>query len=104
MEEEGIGLQDLLSFPNMAILAALRTKLELLQEEDKLDLVSVKAMTMSVAESSLWTSLPRAIMSPERDLSIRRQGGSVRILEAGKADPLGLGLERIISLIARLST
>ena len=70
--EEEIMLQDLLSFAKFADSAALSTKSELLQEEYKHDLVNPKAMTMSIAESIIWTSLLRATMSPGRDLFMRR--------------------------------
>ena len=72
VEEEEIGLHDLQSFPNLADSATLMTKSEILHEEDKHDLVDLEAMTMSMTEFILWTSLPRAQMSPGRDLSMRR--------------------------------
>ena len=49
---------------------------------------------MSMAESILWTSLPRAMMSPRRDLSMRRCKGSVKTLEEGNAVPLALASVR----------
>jgi len=71
-EEDEIGLMEFKSFLNSAFSAAFRIKLELLQEEDKHDFVSLKAITRSMAVSSLWTSLPRAMMSPGLDLSLLR--------------------------------
>ncbi len=104
VDEVEIGLQDLLSFANFVDSTALRTKWELLREEDKHDLASPEAMTMSMAESNMWTSLPRAKMSPWRDLSMRRCMGSVKTLDEGNAVSPVLGLERTNSLIARLKT
>jgi hypothetical protein len=72
VEEEEIGFADLRSFPNLARSAPLRTKSELLEEEDKHDFVKAEAITKSIAVSILWTSLPSARMSPGRDLSLRR--------------------------------
>jgi hypothetical protein len=72
VEEEEIGFTDLRSFPNLTRSAPLRTKSELLEEEDKHDFVRAEAITKSIAVSNLWTSLPRAKMSPGRDLSRRR--------------------------------
>jgi hypothetical protein len=57
-----------------------------------------------MAESILWTSLPRAMMSIGRVLSMRRCRGYVKSLDEGNAAPIGSGLERTISLIARLIT
>ncbi len=51
---------------------ALRTKSELLHEEDKHDLVCLETITMPMAVSNLWASLPRAITSPGLELSPRR--------------------------------
>ena len=70
MEEEAIGLTDFLSFPNLARSAPLRTKSELLEEEDKHNFVRPEKITRSTAMSNLWTSLPRARISPGRDLSL----------------------------------
>ena len=53
MDEEEIGLTDLLSLPNLALSAPLMTKSELLQEEDKHDFVRPEAMTKSIAVSIL---------------------------------------------------
>ena len=61
-----------MSFLNLVFSAALRTKLELLHEEDKHDFVNPEAISRSMAVSSLWTSLPRAMMSPGLDLSLLR--------------------------------
>ena len=103
--EEEIGLHDLVSFANFFDLAALRTKSELLPDEDKHDLVSPKAMTMSMTVSILWTSMPKAMMSPGRDLSMRRcKGAVIKTLDVGNAMPPGLGLARTNSFIARLKT
>jgi hypothetical protein len=102
VEEEAIGLTDLMSFPNLARSAPLSTKSELLEEEDKHDFVRREAMTRSIAVSILWTSLRRARMSPGRDLSLRRRVGSMRILEAGNAAPPGFTLERTRSFIVIL--
>jgi hypothetical protein len=64
VEEEAIGMTDLLSFPNLARSDALRTKSELFEEEDKHDFVKPpKAITRSIAMSIMWTFLPRARMS-----------------------------------------
>jgi hypothetical protein len=102
VDEEEIGLHDLyMSFANFVDSAALSTKLDPLKEEDKHDLVNPQAMTMSMAEFILWTSLPRAMMSPWRDMSMRRCWGSVKTLDEGNAVPPGFGLERTRSLIAR---
>ena len=60
------------SFLNLVFSAALMTKSELLQEEDKHDFVSPEAITKSMAVSSLWISLPRAKMSPGLDVSLLR--------------------------------
>ena len=88
--EEEIGLQDLMSFAHFVDSEVLRTKLELLHEEDKHNLVNPEAMTMSMAESILWTSLLRAMMSPSRDLSMRRCIGLfVKTLDEGNVPPLG---------------
>jgi hypothetical protein len=70
VEEDEIGLQNLLSFANIFDSVALRAKSELLLEEDKHDFVNPEAMTKSIRESILWTSLPRAMMSRGRDLSM----------------------------------
>ncbi len=72
LEEEAIGLADLLSFPNLTRSAPLRTKSELFEELDKHDFVNPEAMTRSIVVSILWTSLPSARMSPGLDLSLRR--------------------------------
>ncbi len=63
-----MGLAEFLSFLNLVFSAAFRTKSELLHEEDKHDFVKPETMTMAV--SNLWTSLPRAMMSPGLDLSL----------------------------------
>ena len=99
-----MGLTDLVSFSNLAFSAILRTESELLEEEDKRDFDRPKAMMMSIAVSIMWTSRPSAIMSLGRDLSMRMWGGSMRMLDAGTASPLGFGLERTSSLRARLTT
>jgi hypothetical protein len=104
VEEEEIGFADLLSFPNLTRSAPLSTKSELLEEEDKHDLVRAEAITRSIAVSILWTSLPSARMSPGRDLSLRRCRGSMRMLDDGKAAPPGMVLERTRSLIVFLTT
>jgi hypothetical protein len=67
-----MGLPEILSFLNLAFSAAFRTKSELLQEEDKHDFVKPEAITRSMAVSNLWTSLPRAMMSPGLDMSLLR--------------------------------
>ncbi len=72
VEEEAIGLTDLLSFPNFTRSAPLRTKSDLFEEEDKHDFVKPEAITKSVAVSILRATLPSARMSPGRDLSLRR--------------------------------
>jgi hypothetical protein len=64
VDEEEIGLHDLLTFANFVDLATLSTKSELLQKEDKHDLINPEARTISMAESIPWTSLPGAMMSP----------------------------------------
>ncbi len=53
VDEEEIGLQDLLTLPNFFDSTALSTKSELLLEEDKHDLVNPQAMPMSMDESIL---------------------------------------------------
>jgi len=72
VEDEAIGLTDLMSFPNLTRSAPLRTKSELLEDDDKHDFVKPEAMTMPIAVSIMWTSLPKAKMSTGRDLSLRR--------------------------------
>ena len=72
VEEEAIGLTDLLTFLNLTRSAPSRRKSELFEEEDKHDFVKPEAITRSMAVSILWTSLPSARMSPGRDLSLRR--------------------------------
>jgi hypothetical protein len=51
VDEEEIGLIDLLSLPNLALSAPLRTKSELLQEEDKHDFFRPEAIKKSIAVS-----------------------------------------------------
>ena len=63
---------EVMFFLNLVFSAAFKTKSELLQEEDKHDFVSPEAITKSMDVSSLWTSLPRAKMSPGLDLSLLR--------------------------------
>jgi hypothetical protein len=94
VDEDENGFQDLLFFANFVDSAALRIKSELLLEGDKHDLVNPEAKTMSMDESLQWTSLPRAMMSPGRDLSMRRCTSSFKTLDKGNAMPNGLGLER----------
>ena len=53
VEEEAIGLTDLLSFLNLTRSAPLRTKSELFEEEDKHDFVKPEAITRSMAVSIL---------------------------------------------------
>ncbi len=48
MDDEEIGLTDLMSFPNLALSAPLMEKSELLQEEDKHDFVRPEAMIKSI--------------------------------------------------------
>ncbi len=72
VEEVEMGLGEILFFLNFAFSAAFRTKSELIHEEDKHDFFKPEAMTRSMAVSSLWTSLPRAMMSPGRDMSFLR--------------------------------
>jgi phosphoribosylaminoimidazole-succinocarboxamide synthase len=72
VEEVEMGLAEILSFLNLAFFVDFRTKSEILQEEDKHDFVKLEAITRSMAVSSLWTSLPRAMMSPGLDLSLLR--------------------------------
>jgi hypothetical protein len=103
VEEEAIGLTDLPSFPNLTRSAPLRTQSELLEEEVKLNFVRPEAITRSIAVSILWTSIPKAKMSPGRDLSLRRCGGSMIMLDAGNAAPPGFMLERTKSLIVLLA-
>jgi hypothetical protein len=62
----------LVSFLNLVFSAAFKTKSELLQEEDEHDFVSPEAITKSMDVSSMWTSLPRAKMSPCLYLSLLR--------------------------------
>jgi hypothetical protein len=72
VEEDEMGLTESMSFPNLAFSAAFVTKSELLHEEVKHDFVKPEAITRSIAVSIMWTSLPRAIISPGLDLSLRR--------------------------------
>ena len=67
-----MGLMEFMSFLNLVFSAALRTKSELLQEENKQDFVSPEAIINSMVVSILWTSLPRAKISPGLDLSLLR--------------------------------
>ena len=67
-----MGLMEFTFFLNLAFSDAFKTKSELLQEENKHDFVSSEAITKSMAVSSLWTSLPKAKMSPGLDLSLLR--------------------------------
>ncbi len=99
-----MGLMEFKSFLNLVFSAAFRTKSELLLEEDKHDLVKPETTTKSMAVSSLWTSLPRAKMSPGLDLSPLRWEGSMRTLEAGKTAPPGSGLDSTSPLRARFTT
>ena len=57
------------SFLNFVLSAALSTISELFVVEVKHDFCRAEAMTMSMAVSIQWTSLPKAMMSPGRDLS-----------------------------------
>ncbi len=61
-----------MSFLNFVFFAALSTISELFVMEVKHDFWKAEAMTMPMAVSSLWTSLPRAMMSPGRDLSFHK--------------------------------
>ena len=70
VEEDEMGLAEFLSFLNLAFSAAFRTKSELLHEEDKHDFVKPEAMTRSMAMSNMWTSLPKAMMSPGLDMPL----------------------------------
>ena len=67
-----MGLAEFLSFLNLVFSTAFRTKSELLHEEDKHDFVKPEVMTRSMAVSSLWTSFPKAMMSPGLELSFLR--------------------------------
>ncbi len=69
-KDKDMGWAEFLSFLNLAFSAAFRTKSELLHEESKHDFVKAEAITKSMAVSSLWTSLSRAMMSPGLDLSL----------------------------------
>jgi hypothetical protein len=53
VEEEDTGLTYLMSLPNLAVSDTLRTKSELLQEEDKHGLARPEALTTSNAVSSM---------------------------------------------------
>ena len=53
MDEEENGFTDLLSLLNLALFAPLRSKLELLQEEDKHNFVRPEAMTTSIVVPNL---------------------------------------------------
>ncbi len=72
VDDAEMGWDEFLSFLNLAFSAAFRTKSELLYEEDKHDFVNPEAITRSMDVSSLWTSLPIAMMSPCLDLSLLR--------------------------------
>ena len=63
-----------------------------------------EATTKSMVVFILWTSLPRAKMSPGLDLSLLRWACSMRTLDAGKAAPSDFGLDRTRSLRARLTS
>ena len=67
-----MGWAEFLSFLNLAFSIAFRTKSELLHEEDKHDFVKLEGITRSMAVSSLWTSLPKAMMSLGLELSLLR--------------------------------
>jgi hypothetical protein len=67
-----MGLAEFLSFLNLAFSTAFKTKSELVHEEDKHDYVMLEAITRSMTVSSMWTSLPRAMMSPGLDLFLLR--------------------------------
>ena len=69
VEEDAIGFVEMESFLNFVLSAALSTISELFVVEVKHDFCKAEAMTMSMAVSILWTSLPKAKMSPGRDLS-----------------------------------
>ena len=99
-----MGLTELLSFLNLAFSGVFRTRSELLHEEEKHEIVKPEAMTSSMTVSNLWTSLPRAMMSPGLDLSFLRWGVSMRTLDAGNTAPPRLGFERTRSLRAFLTT
>ncbi len=70
VEDDEMGWAEFHTFMNLAFYAALRKKSELLQEESKRDFVKAEAITKSMVVSSLWISLPMAMMSPGLDLSL----------------------------------
>jgi hypothetical protein len=72
VEEEEMGFAEFKSFLNLDFSAAFSTISELLSMEDKHDFCRAEAITRSIAVSSMWTSLPRAIISPGLDLSFLR--------------------------------
>jgi hypothetical protein len=72
VEDDEIGFDEIKSFLNFVFSCALSTISELFVMEVKHDFCKAEAMTMSIAVSDLWTSLPRAMMSPGRDLSFLR--------------------------------
>ena len=67
-----MGFDEFKSLLNFDFSAALSTISELLLIEDKHDFCKVEAITMSIAVSNLWTSLPIAIMSLGLDLPFMR--------------------------------
>ena len=71
-------------FLDLAFSVAFRTKSELLDEVDKHDFVNPEAIIRSMVVSSMWTSLPRAMMSPCIDLFLLRCGGLMRMIDVGK--------------------
>ena len=59
VEDDEIGFDEIIkSFLNFVLSAALSTISELFGMEVKHDLCKAEAMTMSIAVSNLWTSLP----------------------------------------------
>ena len=93
VEEEEMGFNEFKSFLNFDFSAAMSTISELLLMDDKHDFCKAEAITMSIAVSIMWTSLPIAIMSHGLDLSFFRWSGSIRTLKVGNAAPPGDGFD-----------
>jgi hypothetical protein len=70
--DEEIGRLDFLSFKNFAFSASRREKSELFAWFDKHDFARPEMITQSLVVSFRKASMPRATISPGRDLSWRR--------------------------------
>jgi hypothetical protein len=72
VEEEEMGLAEFKSFLNLDFSPAFSTISELVSMGDNHDFCRAEAITRSMAVSSPWTSLPKAILSLGLDLSSLR--------------------------------